>query len=95
MQKIEQSGGFLGSLLGPLIKTGLPLTKNILKALAKSVIIQLGLTAAASTTDAAIYKKMFGSGRLLDLALRITALIISNAEMNDIMKIVKPVEEPG
>ena len=47
----------------------------------------LGLTGAASATDAAIHKKMFGSG--------ITPLIICNEEMNDIMKIVKSLEEPG
>ena len=53
----------------------------------KAVLIPLGLTAAESATDAAIYKKMFGSGK--------TALIISNEEMNDIMKIVKSLEESG
>ena len=66
-------------------KTGLPLMKNVLKPLAKSVLITLGLTAAAWATDAAIHKKMFGSGN--------TTLIISNEEMNDIMKIVKSFEE--
>ena len=53
----------------------------------KTVLIPLGLTAAESATDAAIYKKMFGSGK--------TTLIISNEEMNDIMKIVKSLEESG
>ena len=43
-----QSGGFLGRLLGPLLKTGLPLIKNLIKPLAKSVLIPLGLTAAGS-----------------------------------------------
>ena len=43
-----QSGGFLGRLLGPLLKIGLPLIKNVLKPLAKSVLISSGLTAAAS-----------------------------------------------
>ena len=38
---------------------------------------------------------MFGSGRPLDLALKKTILIISNEEMNDIMKIVKLLEESG
>ena len=61
MNKTGQSGGFLGRLLGPLLKTGLPLMKNVLKPLAKSVLIPLGLTAAASATDAAIHRKMFGS----------------------------------
>ena len=49
-----QSGGFLGRLFGPLFKTVLPLIKNVLKPLAKSVLILLGLTAAASATDAGI-----------------------------------------
>ena len=52
-----QSGGFLGRLLGPLLKTGLPLIKNVIKPLAKSVLIPLGLTAAASAADAGIHKK--------------------------------------
>ena len=43
-----QSGGFLGRLLGPLLKTGLPLMKGVTKPLAKSVLIPLGLPAAAS-----------------------------------------------
>ena len=55
--KIIQSGGFLGKLLGPLLKTGLPLIKNVIKPLAKSVLIPLGLTAAASAADAGIQKK--------------------------------------
>ena len=93
MRKIGQSGGFLGRLLGSLLKTGLPLMKNILKPLAKSVLIPLELKAAASATDAAIPNKMFGSGRPSDLASRMTTLTISNGEMNDIMKIFKSVEE--
>ena len=52
-----QSGGFLGRLLGPLLKTRLPLIKNVIKPLAKSALIPLGLTAAASAADAGIYKK--------------------------------------
>ena len=57
INKIIQSGGFLGRLLGPLLKTGLPLIKNIIKPLAKSVLIPLGLTATASAADAGIHKK--------------------------------------
>ena len=57
INKIIQSGGFLGKLLGPLLKTGLPLIKNVIKPLAKSVLISLGLTAAASAADAGIHKK--------------------------------------
>ena len=67
--------------------TGLPLIGNVLKPLAKSVLIPLGLTASASAIDAAIHKKIFGSGN--------TTLIISNEEMNDIMKITKSLEESG
>ena len=59
--------------------------KNVLTPLAKSVLIPLGLTAAASATDAAIQKKIYGSGA--------TELIISNEEMEDIMKIVKLLQE--
>ena len=79
LHKIGQSEGFLDRLLGPLLKTSLPLLKNVLKP--------LGLTAAASLTDAAIQKKMFGSGE--------ATLIISNEEMNDIIKIDKFHEESG
>ena len=65
-----QLGGFLDILLGPLIKTGLPAKKNVLKLLAKCVLISLVLTAPASATDSAIQNKTFGSG--------VTMLIISN-----------------
>ena len=61
--------------------------KDILKPLAKNILIPFGLTAAASATDAAIHKKIFKSG--------VTTLIISNEEMNDIIKIVKSYEESG
>ena len=62
MRKIRQSGDFLGRLLVPLLKIGLPLIGNVLKPYAKSVLIPLGLTAAASATDTAIHKKMYESG---------------------------------
>ena len=61
----------------------LPLIKHILAPLAKNVLIPLGLT-AASAADAAIQKKMFGSGK---------TLLNSDEEMNDIMKIVKSFED--
>ena len=57
LSKMIQSGRFLGILLGPLLKTGLPLMKSVIKPLAKSVLIPLGLTAAASAADAGIHKK--------------------------------------
>ena len=67
--------------------------KSVIKPLAKRVIILLGLTAAtaaaAATTDAAIHKKIFESVCPSDLALCNTTLIISNEEMNDIMKTMK------
>ena len=81
ISKIIQSGGFLGSLLsklaGPLMKVAIPLAKNVLAP--------LGITAAASAIDAGIQKKIHGSGT--------TTLIISNKEMNDIMKIVQALED--
>ena len=57
LHKIGQSRAFLYRFSGPLLKTGLPLIGNILKPLAKSVLIPIGLTAAAAATDAAILKK--------------------------------------
>ena len=57
LSKMIQSGRFLGKLLGPLLKTGLPLMKSVITPLAKSVLIPLGLTAAASAADAGIHKK--------------------------------------
>ena len=56
INEIIQSG-FLGKLLGPLLKTGLPLIKNVIKPLDKSVLIPLGLNSAASVADAGIHKK--------------------------------------
>ena len=87
MHKIGQSGGFLGRPLELLLKPGLPLIGNVLKTSAKSVLIPLVLTAAASTTDLSIHKEIFGSGP--------TTLIISNKKMNDVTKIVKSLEESG
>ena len=54
-----QSGGFLGKWLGPSLKTGLPLIKDVIKPFAKSVLIPLRLTAAASAAHAGIHKKYF------------------------------------
>ena len=58
LSKMIQSREFLVRLLGPLLRTGLPLIKNGIKRLAKSVLIPLGLTAAASAADAGIHKKI-------------------------------------
>ena len=85
ISKIIQSGGFLGKPLGLLLKTGLPLIKNVIKPLAKSVLIPLVLTAAASAANSGIQKKIYSSGT--------TTSVISNEEMNDIMKIVKALED--
>ena len=57
LSKMIQSGKFLGRLFGPLLKAGLLLMKNVIKPLAKSVLIPLELTAAASAGDAGIYNK--------------------------------------
>ena len=58
--------------------------KNVIKPLAKNVLIPLGLTATASAVDAGMRKKIFGSGR--------TTLIISSDEMEDMIKIVESLE---
>ena len=83
LSKMIQSGGFLENLLGkladPLMKVATPLAKNVLAP--------LGLTAAISAIDGSIKKKMLGSGT--------TTLIISNDEMDDILKIVKSLENSG
>ena len=80
ISNIIQSGEFLGKILGPLLKTGLPLLKSVIKPLGL-----LGLTAASSSIDTGVQKKIYGSGT--------TFLVISNEEMNDIMKIVKALED--
>ena len=61
--------------------------KNVLEPPAKRLLMPLGLTTAVSATDAVIHKKTFGSGT--------TTLITSNEKMNDIMKIIKSLEESG
>ena len=91
LSKMIQSGGFLGRVLGPLLKTGLPLIKIVIKPLAKSVLIPLGLTAVAYAADAEIDKKILGSGNNNNTA----TLIISNNEIEDIIKIVKSLEDSG
>ena len=90
-----QSGGFLGRLLGPLLKTGLPLIKNVIKPLAKSVLLPLGLTAAASRADAAIHKNFYGSGKhYSDWASHDnTILLISNNEMKKNIEIIEFLED--
>ena len=83
LSKMMQSGGILGNLLGklagPLMKVAIPLAKNVLAP--------LGLSSAMSAIDGSIKKKMLGSGA--------TTLIISNDEMDDILKIVKSLENSG
>ena len=86
IKKIIQSGGLLGKLLGPLLKTGLPLLKLVVKPLGL-----LGLTAASSAIDSGIPKKILGSGS----TLKTTTFIISNEEMNDIIKIIQALEILG
>ena len=88
LSKMIQLGGFLGILVGPLLRTGLPLMKSVIQPLAKSVLIPLGLTAAAPAADAGIHKKTLGSGHN-------TTLIVSNDEMKDILEIVRSLEDSG
>ena len=84
---INQKGGLLSKILGLLIIVGLPLMKNVLARLAKSVLIQFGLTTAASATDPAILKKSYESG--------MATLTISSKEIKDAMEIVKYFQESG
>ena len=88
LSKMIKPEGFLGKLLGPLLETELPLMKSVIIPLAKCVLIPLGLTAAASAEDAGIHKKILGSGNN-------TTLIISNKDMDDLIKIVKSLEDSG
>ena len=92
LYKVEQSGKIFPRILRPLLKTGIPLMKNVTKPLAKSVLIRSSLTASASATEAGIYKKILGPGSPSDVVQRITTLIIWNKEIKD-MKIVKSLEE--
>ena len=87
LHKVKHSGGLLGRLLEVLLKAGSPLIKKVLKPLAKSTLIPLGLTAAVAATDAAIQKNISELGMI--------TLIISNEEIGDIMKIIKYFEESG
>ena len=82
----SHEGRFL-NFLRAIMTAGLPLIKDVLISLPKSTLISLGFAAAASAADLAIQKNIFGSGT--------TALIISNEEMEDIVKIVKLIEESG
>ena len=90
LSKMIQSRGFLARFLGPLLRTGIPLMKSVIKPLAKSVLVPLGLAAAASAADAGIHKKILGSCHINN-----TTLIISNEEMDNILKIVKTHEDFG
>ena len=85
LSKMRVSGGFLSRLLGPLLKTGLPLITNVIKPLSKSVLIPLGLTAAASAADTGIHKKILGSGNTT----------LSNDEIEYIIEIVKSLQDSG
>ena len=88
LSNIIQSGGFLSRILGPLLKTGLLLMKSVIQPLATSILIPLRLTVAAYAADVGIHKKILGSGH-------ITTLIISNDEMEDVLKIGKSLEDSG
>ena len=90
LSNMIQSGVFLQRLLGTLLKTGLPLIENEIKPLAKSILIPLGLTAVVSAADAGVHKKIFESG---NNNLSSITLIISNSEMEDIIKILNSFED--
>ena len=103
LSKMIQSGGFLGRLLGPLIKTVLPLIKSVIKPLAKSVLIPFGLTAAALAADAGIHKNILGSwhnhpsnnNNNNNSNNNKTVLIIPKNELEEIIKIGKSLEDSG
>ena len=88
IKKLIQSGGFLGNLLSklvdPLMKVELPL--------AKYVLAPLGLTAAMSAIDGSIQKKIHGSGATKGAGVK---LITEQEDMNDIIKIIKALENSG
>ena len=67
LHKLGQSGEFLCRLLAPLLRTGLPFMKDVLKPLAKSVLLPIGLTPAASATDAkfSLIRKCLDLARVL------------------------------
>ena len=69
--------------------------KGVCTHLGKDVLLPLRLSTGMYAAGAAIQKKIYGSGCLSDLLWRITTLISSNEEMEDIMKVVKSVEESG
>ena len=94
ISKTIQSGGYLVRLLCPLLKTGLPLMKNIIKPLSKGVLIPLALTAAVSAADAEIHKKIVESGHRTSHNNN-KILIKSNDEMKGNIRIVKPLEDSG
>ena len=81
LAKLIQTGRALDRRISSLWKTSLPLMKNIIQLLAKSVLISLGSTAVASAADVGIHKNILGS--------RTTTQIISDDKMVDIMKIAK------
>ena len=81
LSKIIQFGGFLSSMLP---KIAVPLMK-VVAPLAKNILAPLGITAAESAIDAGIQKKINGSGTI--------TVIISNEEMNDIIKVVQTLED--
>ena len=78
---------FLGRALGPLLKTGLPLMESVPKSLTNSVLLLLGLTAAASAADATIQKNNFG--------MATTKLIFPSEKLNNIMEKVQSLEGSG
>ena len=89
ISKIILSERFLGRLLEPLMKVGLLLMKNVLGQLAKSMLITIRLTTPLSALDTGVHNNILGSGASGPSVLGTTTLIISNKEMEEIMKIDK------
>ena len=89
ISKIILSERFLGRLLEPLMKVGLLLMKNVLGQFAKSMLITIRLTARLSALDTGVHNNILGSGTSGPSGSGTTTLIISNKEMEEIMKIDK------
>ena len=95
ISKIILPERFLGRPLEPLMKVGLLLMKNVLGQLAKSILITIRLTTPLSALDTGVHNNILGSGTSGPSGSGTTTLIISNKEMEDIMKIGKSSKDSG
>ena len=94
-KKITSQEGWFLNFLRLSMTAGLPLMKIVLTSLAKNILFSFGLSAGMSAAGTAIQNKIYRSSYPSDLVSHITALIISNEEMEGIIKIVKSLQESG